>query len=110
MFFHHILFGNVIYKHLFCDVVTNDSNKIGGKIKQRYKKMHTTITRQKKSEALSKEDMKEFRKWVRKFPTKQDAREILGVNIKTLDSTLLKGSASPETIAKIRKVISNANA
>lgn len=69
--------------------------------------MNTAITRKKKSEALTPVELEAYRKWVNGCLTKQDAKDELGVNIKTLDYVYLKGSASPSTIAKIRNILNN---
>ena len=72
--------------------------------------MNTTITRKKKKEAIPTAEFKAFSKWVSQQMTKTDAAAEVGVTFVTLDKVLTKRTASPETIAKIRKVISNANA
>lgn len=62
--------------------------------------------RKRRSEALSKEEHKAFIKHYQSFPTKTDAEEYFGVKRQVLDLVVLKASASPETINKIRSTIS----
>lgn len=62
-------------------------------------------SRIRKSEILTDGERAEFDAWVGSYPTKTDAKEALGVTINTLDRLLLKGSASPETITKVRQAL-----
>lgn len=68
------------------------------------------IPRKRKSEAMTKEEIKAFNKWVNSFPTKLDAVEALGVSRTTLDSLIFRGSGKPETIAVIREKIAESEA
>lgn len=62
--------------------------------------------RKRKSEKLTKEELSALKKYVRSFPFIVDAAEIIGIHRNVLDLVLLKGSGSPETIEKVRKVLS----
>lgn len=69
--------------------------------------MEQATTRKRKSEALSKEDRKLFSSYVKKFHTKMDCAEAIGIHRSVLDKVILSGSGAPETIEKIRLVLSN---
>ena len=67
--------------------------------------METTSARKRKSEKLTPEEHKAFKKYVASFPTKIDATEALNVTRPTLDGLIFRGSGRPETIEKVRKAI-----
>jgi len=68
--------------------------------------MNTTDTRRKRSEKLSPEEFKQFEKWVAAQDTKLDAAAAMERTVVTLDAVLLKkGKGSPDTIAKVRTLI-----
>jgi hypothetical protein len=60
--------------------------------------------RKRKSEQMTPEERRAFRKWVGEQPTKIDAAAALPVSIGTLDRLLILGSGSPETIQKVREI------
>jgi len=64
--------------------------------------MNTTITRRRKSERLTTEEKRLYKRYVQKFVSKIDAAEDLGISVVTLDAILTKGQGSPATIATIR--------
>ena len=68
--------------------------------------MNTTSQRRKKSEKLSKEEIAALKKWLKGKATIIDAAEELEVSRYCLHDVRNKWSASPDTIAKIRNVIS----
>jgi hypothetical protein len=59
-----------------------------------------------KSVSLSREELNSLKKYRKGFSTAIDCAMSLGVDRNVLGSVLLKGSGSPETIEKIRAVIS----
>lgn len=63
------------------------------------------IPRNRRSEKLSKEELRKFKKFVDQSGTKEDARLILKLSRPTLNAVLSKGSGKTETINKIRSVI-----
>lgn len=67
--------------------------------------MNTTITRRRKSERLTTEEKRLYKRYVQKFVSKIDAAEDLGISVVTLDAILTKGQGSPATIAAIRSKI-----
>lgn len=67
-------------------------------------------TRKRKSESMTKDEVRAFNKWISSFPTKIDAAFALGVSRTTLDSLIFRGSGRPETIAAIREKISESEA
>lgn len=64
------------------------------------------IPRKRRSESLTRDEVKVFSKYISTFPTKIDAAFALGVSRITLDSLILKGSGKPETIATVREKLS----
>jgi len=58
-----------------------------------------------RSERLTPEEWKAFKKWVNQQRTKEVAADILEVHRNTLDRAYLLGSGSPLTIGKIRQTI-----
>jgi DNA-binding XRE family transcriptional regulator len=65
--------------------------------------MENLPERNRRSEQMTKEEHKAFKQYVQRFPTKQDAADILGFTRQTVDSILLKGSGKPESIKVIRE-------
>lgn len=59
--------------------------------------------RRRRSEALTPEEHKAFKKYLSTFPTKIDAQIAIGVKRQVLDLVAIKGSGSPETIRMIRE-------
>lgn len=59
----------------------------------------------RRSVKLTKEEFTEFKKWVKAFDVKVQASEELGITRQAVDRIMLTGSASPETIQKIREVL-----
>jgi hypothetical protein len=64
------------------------------------------MERKKRSEKMTAEERKAFLKYIKSFETKYDAKEALSVSRPTLDNLIFKGSGKPDTIQKIRKMIS----
>ena len=63
-------------------------------------------TRNKKSEKLTKEEMKDFKSFLAGFHTHVDAAEALGLGHSNMIRRVLNdGSAAPATVAKIRAKI-----
>lgn len=61
----------------------------------------------KKSERLTKDELKAFKAYVQSFHSLTDAKFDLGVsNIGMVTRAMNYGSAAPETVAKIRQKIS----
>lgn len=69
--------------------------------------MQISTERKRKSEKLTKTEHRAFINWVKSHDTKIDAAEALGIHRVSIDRIYVIGSGSPETIAKIRKVLSN---
>lgn len=68
--------------------------------------MVVATTRRRKSEKLSPEEKRAFTHYVKKFDTKLDAIEAIGISRPTLDAILVKGSGHPDSILKIRNALS----
>jgi hypothetical protein len=66
-------------------------------------KMETLMDRKRRSESLTKDEVRAFNKYLGTFPTKVDAAFALGVSRTTLHALTFKGSGKPETIAVIRE-------
>ena len=62
-----------------------------------------TKTRVRRSEKLTAEEKKAYRRIVNAFETKIDAADFFGFSKVTLDAVLLKGSGKPHTINLIRE-------
>lgn len=67
--------------------------------------METTTIRVRKSEALTKEEFRKFKAYVKSFPTKTDCLEALNTTMPTLNRTLIAGTGRPDSINKIREAI-----
>jgi predicted DNA-binding protein (UPF0251 family) len=67
----------------------------------------TTGTSKRKSEALTKEEFTALKQYAKKFRTGVECAETIGIHRAVLDRVLLAGSGAPETIEKIRIVITN---
>jgi hypothetical protein len=63
------------------------------------------IVRKRRSESLTKEEIRAFNKFINSFPTKYDAALAIGISRPTLNLVIIRGSGHPETIAAIRKQI-----
>jgi hypothetical protein len=61
--------------------------------------------RKRKSEKLSKDEVRSLVKYVHTFPTIIDAAYSIGIHRNVLDLVLIKGSGSPVTIQKVREKI-----
>lgn len=66
----------------------------------------TKKPRDRRSEKLTNIEFAQFKKWVKSFDVKVEASEALRITRQAVDRILLTGSASPSTIIKIRKAIS----
>jgi len=69
--------------------------------------MQISAQRKRKSEKLTKPEHRAFINWVKNQDTKIDAAHALGIHRVSLDRIYIIGSGSPETIGKIRNVLSN---
>lgn len=67
--------------------------------------METATNRKRKSEALSKEEFKKFKAYVKSFSTKTDCLEALNTTMPTLNRILIAGTGRPDSIKKIRNAI-----
>ena len=65
--------------------------------------MIQTKTRVRKSEKLTPDQHKAFKKWVARQLTKVDAAELLDIQRPTLERILIVGSGKPATIEKVLK-------
>lgn len=68
--------------------------------------MLTNKRKPKRSEEMSKEEYREFLRYVYSFPTKVDAAFAIGVSRPTLDGVISRGTGKAETISKIRELLS----
>lgn len=59
----------------------------------------------KRSEEMSKEEYREFLRYVYSFPTKIDAAYALEISRPTLDGLIFRGSGKAETIERIREIL-----
>lgn len=65
------------------------------------------IAKRRKSVALTKEELKAYKEYLNSFRTHTEAALDLDLNsVNMVGRVLLVGSASPETVAKIRQKIS----
>lgn len=62
-------------------------------------------SRVKRSEKLTKEELKSLKAFVRGYDTNTDAAEVIGISRETLFNVCLKGSGSPVTVNLIRETI-----
>lgn len=67
--------------------------------------METPTNRRRKSEALTKEEWKKFKLYVKSFSTKTDCLEALNTTMPTLNRILVAGTGRPDSIEKIREAI-----
>ena len=67
--------------------------------------MNNTIRRKKRSEKLTTDERRQFKKYVDSFDTKYDCVLELNISRPTLDNVIAKGSGKPETIQLIREAI-----
>lgn len=65
----------------------------------------STIARKRKSEPLTKRELKALKTYRTRFSTEVDCALSIGIDRLVLGRVILVGSGSPETIAKIRKVL-----
>jgi len=64
--------------------------------------MNTNTTRRRRSVALGDQLWGVYKRWLSKQDTLIDAAEYLDISIPTLISVKFKGTASPDTVAKIQ--------
>jgi hypothetical protein len=72
-------------------------------------KMEMIMERKRRSEQLTKEEVKAFCKYLSTFPTKFDAALAIGVSRPTLNLVIIRGSGHPETIRLIREKLNQGN-
>ncbi len=65
--------------------------------------------RVRRSEKLTPEEHRQFKKHANSFDTKRDAAEYYGFSVVTLDAVLLKGSGKPTTVKTIREKLEQPN-
>lgn len=65
--------------------------------------MEISTPRKRKSEPLTKDELKSLQKFVSQFHTVIDASEALGISRQTLDRVLVIGKGSPETVSRIKE-------
>lgn len=73
--------------------------------KANVKKMDTMTPRRRKSEKLTPEEIKAFKNYRKGFDTDVDCAESIGISREVMIRVGILGSGSPETIEKIRAVI-----
>lgn len=66
-----------------------------------------TVTRSRKSERLTKEELKALKSYRKRFDTQVDCAVSIGIDRLVLGRVLLVGSGAPDSIEKIRSVINN---
>lgn len=71
--------------------------------------MEITTERKRRSEKLTKEEMRAFTKYLNTFPTKYDAAIAIGISRPTLNLVIIRGSGYWETIQKIREKLFGAS-
>lgn len=69
----------------------------------------TTFMKRKKSVKLDTADLKALKQYRKKFSTEVECAITLGIGREVLNRVLIVGSGSPETVAKIKEVLSNEN-
>ncbi|MEO9145065.1 MAG: hypothetical protein ABI237_05860 [Ginsengibacter sp.] len=67
--------------------------------------MELRTKRRRNSEALTPEEYRKFKAYVKSFRFKIDCMEALNTTMPTLDRIILGGSGRPASIAKIREAI-----
>jgi hypothetical protein len=68
----------------------------------------TTMQRKpRRSETMSREEYRDFMRYVYSFPTKIDAAFAIGVSRPTLDGLIFRGSGKADTINKIREILNS---
>lgn len=68
--------------------------------------MNTQVTeRRRKSEKLTGMELRSLKAFRKKFDTEVDCAVAIGIDRVVLNRILLKGSASPDTIIKIREAL-----
>lgn len=69
-----------------------------------------TTDRIRRSEKLTNEELRAFKKYVSTFPTKIDAAVAIGISRPTLDLVIIRGSGNSITVGLIReKLNTNSN-
>lgn len=66
--------------------------------------------RVRRSEKLTAQEHRDFKKHANSFDTKVDASEYYGFSLITLDAVLLKGSGKPATVQTIRQKLAESKA
>jgi hypothetical protein len=61
-----------------------------------------TLDRKRRSESLTPEEFRAFKKYLNTFPTKLDAALTIGISRPTLNLVIIRGSGHPDTIKAIR--------
>lgn len=63
--------------------------------------------RKRRSESLTPEEVRAFKKYLGTFPTKIDAAFAIGISRPTLNLVIIRGSGHPDTIKLIREKLNN---
>jgi hypothetical protein len=66
-----------------------------------------TIERKRRSESLTPEEFRAFKKYLNTFPTKVDASIAIGISRPTLNLVIIRGSGHPDTIKLIREKLTS---
>jgi hypothetical protein len=66
-------------------------------------KTKMTLDRKRRSESLTPEEFRAFKKYLNTFPTKFDAALTIGISRPTLNLVIIRGSGHPDTIRTIRE-------
>lgn len=65
--------------------------------------------RVRRSEKLTPQEHRDFKKHANSFDTRIDASQFYGFSLVTLDAVLLKGSGKPSTVQLIREKLASIN-
>jgi hypothetical protein len=68
-------------------------------------KMEMITDRKRRSESLTKDEVKALQKYLTTFPTKYDAAIAIGISRPTLNLVIIRGSGHPDTVATIRAAL-----
>lgn len=69
--------------------------------------MESMTERKRRSESLTKEEVRAFAKYLGTFPTKFDAAIAIGISRPTLNLVIIRGSGHPDTIRLIREKLNS---
>jgi predicted DNA-binding protein (UPF0251 family) len=72
--------------------------------------MNEAIVKKRRSIKMTSEDMASLRAFVKRFETKADAAEAIGISRPTFYGVIARRSCAPETIVKINAAIASQKA